>query len=151
MLNEKINTTEILHHSTAGFRWCLNTKGAAHCRSSHLPSVLLSSPSTSKMASLSSSRSLWISCSRAPFLLRMSSSSERSSGLRSTGTGAGGDKEYNHYFCCLRRTKSGQRYDRGEALTMWLFPRRMLAGGHYILCQYCLKTSYNAVNGRKEV
>lgn len=38
------------------------------------------------MASLSSSLSLWISCSRAPFLRRMSSSSERSSGLRSTGT-----------------------------------------------------------------
>lgn len=54
--------------------------------SSYLPSVLVSRPSTSKIASLNSSLSLWISCSRTPFLLRMSSSSERSSGLRSTGT-----------------------------------------------------------------
>lgn len=52
----------------------------------NLPSVLLSSPSTSIIASLSSSFSLWISRSSAPFLRRISSSSERSSGLRSAGT-----------------------------------------------------------------
>ena len=57
-----------------------------HAFSSYLPSVLVSRPSTSKIASLNSSLSLWISCSRTPFLLRMSSNSERSSGLRSTGT-----------------------------------------------------------------
>lgn len=62
----------------------------------HLPSVLVSSPSTSKIASLNSSLSLWISCRRTPFLLRMSSSSERSSGLRSTGTVC---KEKNDCYC----------------------------------------------------
>lgn len=62
---------------------------------SHLPSVLASKPSTSIIASLSSSLSLWISCNRTPFLLRMSSSSERSSGLRSTGTRWGEKKKEN--------------------------------------------------------
>lgn len=58
---------------------------ACKCKT-NLPSVLVSSPSTSIMASLSSSFSLWISRISAPFLRRISSSSERSSGLRSAGT-----------------------------------------------------------------
>lgn len=58
-----------------------------------LPSVLFSSPSTSMMASRSSSLNLWISSNRAPFLRRISSSSERSSGLRSAGTEGGREWE----------------------------------------------------------
>ena len=104
-------------------------------------------PSTSKMASLNSSRSLWISCSRAPFLLRMSSSSERSSGLRSTGTLAGRVEEYSIIITAATSVASNQVRGRGEKLTMWLFPRHMLAGGHCIHAQYCLNTGYNAVEG----
>lgn len=70
---------------------CLSIQGPvqAPCshesHSPHLPS-LASRPSTSLIASLSSSRRRWISTSSSCFRLRMFSSSMRSSGVKSGGS-----------------------------------------------------------------